>query len=61
MTNLNLDGLIEYVLIQRNTILRLNPLNPISVKNSKYDRLFCPIILDIVVLEPKLENEQKVK
>ena len=27
----------------------LNPLNPISAKNSKYGRLICLIILDIVV------------
>ena len=30
-------------------LIPLNPLNPISVKNSKYDRLICLIILDIVV------------
>ena len=29
-------------------LIPLNPLNLISMKNSKYDRLICLIILDIV-------------
>ena len=29
-------------------LIPLNPLNPISVKNSKYDQLICLIISDIV-------------
>ena len=34
--------------IQFLDLIPLNPLNPISVKNSKYDRLICLIIPDIV-------------
>ena len=35
--------------IEETPFLDLIPLNPISVKNPKYDRLICLIILDIVV------------
>ena len=47
--------------IEETPFLDLIPLNPITVKNSKYDRLIFLIILDIVVFEPKLKNEQKMK
>ena len=42
-------------------LILLHPLNQIRVKNSKYDRLICLIILDLLIFQSQLGNEQKVK